>query len=226
VRRIALTLAALALVVFPATAAGAPSASYLLAISSGSVDETVRFQGNPTTCAGHGVCGYAGTLHYVFRTTSGSAFATYPERGGPFGFIFGYMGGRGTTTSDVIVDGGTGATPHCTASTSVKADGFGAGWLGRRATVSLHLDSVSVPGTTGAPPTPAFGDTLYTGCPGPSDGDLAASHATPSRRYATSRFRRPRFDLRFAGTRPLRSGLYTGTVRFRVLIRLRREAVA
>jgi hypothetical protein len=221
VRRLALTLAALLVAAFPTTAgaARAPGES-LFSVSSGSIDELVRFRGDPATCAVHGVCGYSGTVHYVFRATLGTAFASAPGQLLPFGFMVGFMQGRGTVTADVAVDGQAGLVPHCADVVTVSSDAFGALLRGRRTTVRLH-DSGSF--TSGALMAPPAASTLDTHCAGPSDADLEASGATPSRRYATSRFRRRRFDLRFAGTRPFRAGGFAGTARFRVRIRLRRE---
>jgi hypothetical protein len=223
VRRIALTLATLLVVVaFPAAVAGARSpGQYFFNVSSGNVDELVRFQGDPASCAAHGVCGYSGTVHYVFRVTTGGALASYPDRGIPSGFVFGFLQGRGTATADVAVDGQMGSVPHCTDAVTLRADAFNALLRGHRTTVALH-DAGAF--TIGSVTTPPSANTLDTHCAGPSDADLDASGATPSRRYATSRFRRVRFDLRFAGTRPFHAGGFAGTVRFRVRFRLRREA--
>jgi hypothetical protein len=230
VRRIALTLAALVLVAFPATAAGARApVEFLFTVSSGNIDELVRFQGDPASCAAHGVCGYVGTLHYGFKAKSGYAVAIFPGRGEPLSAAFSFLDGHGTTTADVALDGGSGIVPHCTDAVSNEADGFGASLRGRRTTVFLHpaLDSILSSGTS--PPgsgMSGFDDTLRTHCAGPSDADLAASHASPSRRYSVSRFRRRRFDLVLSGTRPFRAAGFYGTARFRVRFRLAREGTS
>jgi len=52
---------------------------------------------------------------------------------------------------------------------------------------------------------------------------VVAGNAAPSRNYAVSRFRRRRFALVFADTRPFRAGGFQGTVRFRVTFGLVRK---
>jgi hypothetical protein len=213
---------ALALVAIPVSADARPQPTarkaYVYDVRQADVDELVRFQGDPATCGASGLCGYAGTVHYSFHGRGAGAFAPAGRRE-RFGSVFGLALGSGRTTSDVaLADGAGGPHARCTDTATFRADGF-AGQPGRRrVTIALHETG---PGTIG------FGeaqpDYLNTHCAGPRDRDMIASHATPSRNYAVSRFRRRRFAIVFADTQPFRAGGFQGTVRFRVTFGLVRK---
>lgn len=182
------------------------------------IDEVVRFQGDPASCGPPGLCGYSGTIHYNFHGRGTGAF-TAAGRPDPFGLAFGFAVGRGRTSSDVaLVDGAGNTVNRCTDAATFTADGFSGEPGRRRVTIGLHAT-----GTTGSGLGEAQPDYLDTHCAGPRDRDLIASQAAPSRNYSVSRFRRRRFALIFADTRPFRAGGFQGTVRFRVRFGLVRK---
>ncbi|MDQ6749285.1 MAG: hypothetical protein M3Z33_00800 [Actinomycetota bacterium] len=227
IRRAGMLAAALVLVL-PATGAPArkaravPQSLFVYDLRQADIDEVVRFQGDPASCAPSGLCGYAGTVHYNFHGRGTGAF-TAPTSQDPFGLAFGLAVGSGRTSSDVgFVDGAGNRTARCTDTETFKADGFSGAPGRRRVTIALHQT-----GTTGADVGVGVGeaqpDYLDTHCAGPRDRDLVAGNAAPSRNYAVSRFRRRRFALVFADTRPFRAGGFQGTVRFRVTFGLVRK---
>ena len=191
---------------------------YVYDVRQADIDEVVRFRGDPATCGPPGLCGYAGTVHYRFHGRGSGAF-TAPGRNGEPGLAFGFAAGRGRTASDVsVADGAGNPVSRCTDTATFQADGFIGDPGRRRVTVALHSTGMDGFGSGEAQP-----DYLDTHCAGPRDRDLISSRAAPSRNYAVSRFRRRRFALVFAGTRPFRAGGFEGTVRFRVTFGLVRK---
>lgn len=214
----------LMLVLLPVTGAHARKAhaprqnAFVYELRQADIDEVVRFEGDPVSCGQVGLCGYTGSVHYNFH---GRGSATFTARGrlDPFGVASGIAVGSGRTSSDVAFADRAGNTvARCTDSATFRADGFVGEPERRRVTIALHQTGTGTFGFDDAQP-----DYLDTHCAGPRDRDLIASHAAPSRNYAVSRFRRRRFALIFADTRPFRAGGFQGTVRFRVRFGLVRK---
>jgi hypothetical protein len=196
----------------------AAASLYVYDVRQADIDEVVRFHGAPATCGPPGLCGYSGIVHYRFHGRGSGAF-TAPGRHGEPGLAFGFAVGGGRTASDVsVADGAGDPVSRCTDTATFRADGFIGDPGRRRVTVALHATGMDGLGSGEAQP-----DYLDTHCAGPRDRDLVSSRAAPSRNYAVSRFRRRRFALVFADTRPFRAGGFEGTVRFRVTFGLVRK---
>jgi hypothetical protein len=186
-------------------------------IRQANIDELVSFHSDLAACAPAGLCGYAGTVRYAFHGRGFGAFESPGRRSSLPPIVFGSADGTGRTVSDVAL---AGSTTHCTDVLPIDSDGFEGLFRGRRVTVTLHAAAGQDQTTIS---TLLDMDYLDTHCPGPRDRDLIASGATPSRSYSISRFRRRRFAIVFADTRPFRAGGFIGTVRFRVTFGLIRR---
>jgi len=189
------------------------------------VDVTVRFQGGSVQCPS-GPCTYVGVTHYTFRKRGPLALASafFPQPGRP-GMFLAYVQGRGHTSDEVDVLSSRGdAIAVCHDAVAHQFDGLGGELHRRRSLVTLHpFGSLISLGAPSGVPLDSGADYVSTHCPGPRDSDLASAHIVPSRSYATSRFRRARFSLTLAGTKPFAAGGFVGTVRFRVRFDLARQ---
>jgi hypothetical protein len=198
-------LVVLCSLVFAGSAGAAETNAVGFDVLDAHLSEVMAFQadGGPG-CERAGVCGYSGTVSYVFQHTS-DGFAAIVARGHRVSG-FGFLEVGGLTTATVQ---GPGGGPPCTDKVLDRFDSFVVEGNSARPRAVFH--------------SPELGSRfLDTYCAGPRDADVA--RLIPPLPIPAGALRRRSLLVQTSSTQPFRAGPFVGTLSFSAAVRMRRSA--
>lgn len=185
-------------------AGGARVLVYKIAKASGYI--RADFHGDDSAgCRQRGVCGYDGTVEYLFggKPRSAEAFFLLDKRSGFVG------GGNFRTTAATLAKVAIPGSGDCTDNVAHSADNFQFQRRGGKVTVTFHnAQADSGP------------DYLNTRCPGPGEVDLTLANALPTGTFPVSSFKAHTVNILLSGNRTFTGGGFDGVATWRVLFSL------